>query len=441
MFDISIVRMAKLCLFVASLIHTNVASADNVHQDSGGRGYCISVPEGDILDFFSSYGLDFPIASAVRGGVFPDWIPEMSMASFDKVVETLPAIIEVKPNISTDGTIFLLPDVTLDRTTTGFGPAHIQDWSALSNLQLVDNVGRITQERIPTLQQALEWAEGKTILQINLLNEFIGLTPGLAERVVEMINSLGAHDRVMMISWSNEQAKAIYDLDYRLPIAVFSLDPSSIEAAEALGIPTRNIVPTLSFDIDPDYAEFLAARHRTPAYITYFLESSDISVRQAKRTYRELWQKGMVIQASTRLKDFSEAFKFGDNKFRSPYLRRGCLMPSTNPTCEGQVATIVGTDAMDVIVGTQDRDVIVALGGDDIITGGKGDDLVCGGPGNDIIYSGDGRDRIFGQEDNDILYGGDNKDVIEGGSGFDIIDGGRGEDVCNDWEQVKRCSP
>jgi RTX calcium-binding nonapeptide repeat (4 copies) len=39
------------------------------------------------------------------------------------------------------------------------------------------------------------------------------------------------------------------------------------------------------------------------------------------------------------------------------------------PTCDGRVATIVGTEGNDTINGTAGRDVIVGLGGDDTIYG------------------------------------------------------------------------
>lgn len=404
---------------------------------SPGRGYCLAVPEGQLLDLFSPRGLTFPVASAVRGGVFADRIPEMSMAAFEKIVESAPAIIEVRPHVSTDGTLFLLPDETLDRTTTGAGLAITKSWAELQQLKLVDNAGRVTEERIPTLREALVWAKGKTILQINLFNEVIGLNPDLTARVVQLVRELAAHDRVMMISWSNSQAQSIHQLDPRLPIAVFSLGREGLLQVEALGVPARNIVPTMSFDTDPVYLRFLRQRGQAPAYITYFFESSDLQSRQATETYRRLWNEGVVIQATTRVEDFGRSFNY--SAVQSPFLTRGCLPAPSTPMCMGEYATIVGTEGMDVIVGTQQRDVIVALGGDDIITGGDGDDLICAGDGNDIVDAGRGRDRIEGGSGDDILYGGDDDDVIDGGSGTDTVDGGEGRDECLATERPKRC--
>ena len=109
-------------------------------------------------------------------------------------------------------------------------------------------------------------------------------------------------------------------------------------------------------------------------------------------------------------------------------------------TCEGQPATIVGTNGNDVIVGTRGNDVIVALGGDDIVRGGSGDDIICGGDGADtlvgdrgadILLGERGRDHLEGSRGQDELYGGNGADVLIGGNGADEIYGNRGADFLN----------
>jgi Tol biopolymer transport system component len=102
--------------------------------------------------------------------------------------------------------------------------------------------------------------------------------------------------------------------------------------------------------------------------------------------------------------------------------------PKPSATCNGKVATIVGTPGNDVLVGTSGRDVIVGLGGHDRIRGLGGNDLICGGNGRDRINGGDGRDHIFGQFGTDRIRGAAGKDVLEGGKGKDRLFGGKGKD-------------
>ena len=112
-------------------------------------------------------------------------------------------------------------------------------------------------------------------------------------------------------------------------------------------------------------------------------------------------------------------------------------VPRPTPhTCNGEVATLVGTAGDDVLRGTDGVDVIVGLGGDDRIYGYNGGDIICGGEGKDrifggkradIIFGGPGPDRINGDVGADQLTGDEGNDRILGGQGDDILDGGRGK--------------
>jgi Ca2+-binding RTX toxin-like protein len=98
------------------------------------------------------------------------------------------------------------------------------------------------------------------------------------------------------------------------------------------------------------------------------------------------------------------------------------------PTCFGEPATIVGTDAAERLTGTVGRDVIVGRGGDDLIVAAGGNDLVCGGAGDDRIYGNNGKDRLDGGTGDDELQGGNGDDELVGGAGADRLEGGNGDD-------------
>jgi uncharacterized repeat protein (TIGR01451 family) len=111
----------------------------------------------------------------------------------------------------------------------------------------------------------------------------------------------------------------------------------------------------------------------------------------------------------------------------------------TGPTCQGAVATIVGTPGNDVLVGTAGRDVILARaghdrvfarGGRDLVCAGRGFDLVRGGPRADSIRGGLKADRLIGGGGNDVLRGGRGRDRLRGGFGADLLAGGLGIDFC-----------
>ena len=88
-------------------------------------------------------------------------------------------------------------------------------------------------------------------------------------------------------------------------------------------------------------------------------------------------------------------------------------------TCEGRVATHLGTPGDDVLRGTDGDDVMVGLGGDDTISGLLGNDVICGDEVSDRLAGMAGDDRILGGLDSDA--GGD---VIWPGVGNDYVDFG-----------------
>ena len=102
----------------------------------------------------------------------------------------------------------------------------------------------------------------------------------------------------------------------------------------------------------------------------------------------------------------------------------GAIGPQ-RPTCDGRLATSVGTNGPDVITGTAGRDVIAGLGGDDQIYGLGQDDIICGAAGDDVLWAGAGNDRTLG---------GDGDDSLVPGAGTDTLDGGPGSDIAAYWD-------
>jgi Ca2+-binding RTX toxin-like protein len=98
------------------------------------------------------------------------------------------------------------------------------------------------------------------------------------------------------------------------------------------------------------------------------------------------------------------------------------------PLCNGQQATLYGTDDDDILEGTAGNDVIAGLGGNDIIYGRGGKDVICGGDGDDVMSGGSGNDTLLGEAGNDVLRGDSGNDVLRGGDGQDSLDGGIGAD-------------
>ena len=110
-------------------------------------------------------------------------------------------------------------------------------------------------------------------------------------------------------------------------------------------------------------------------------------------------------------------------------------IPPAMPKCDGQTATIVGTEGNDVLKGTTRADVIVGLGGKDQVNAKKGNDLVCAGAGKDHVVGGPGADDLFGEAGDDNLIGNKGGDRLNGGAGEDRCNGGSGTNTTASCEK------
>ena len=142
------------------------------------------------------------LVSAHRGQKDP-LAAENSLASFTNTVERGPIFIEIDIARSADGVLMLMHDATLDRTTTGTGPLADKDYRDLRRLWLKDGKGEITEERIPTLEEALVWARRNgAVLQLDL-------KPGvpLAE-VLAHVRENRMENQVILIAYNLAETRA-----------------------------------------------------------------------------------------------------------------------------------------------------------------------------------------------------------------------------------------
>ncbi|WP_295536028.1 Hint domain-containing protein [uncultured Thioclava sp.] len=100
--------------------------------------------------------------------------------------------------------------------------------------------------------------------------------------------------------------------------------------------------------------------------------------------------------------------------------------------------TLVGFDGFstdptdgytNVFYGNGGNDYIDGAGGDDSLYGGADNDTVLGGAGNDLVDGGSGNDSLDGGAGNDIVLGGAGNDTLTGGAGADTLSGGDDQDT------------
>ncbi|HVU33703.1 MAG TPA: glycerophosphodiester phosphodiesterase family protein, partial [Opitutaceae bacterium] len=98
-----------------------------------------------------------------------DWrnAPENSLAAMERAIRMGVDILEVDVRRTKDGRFVIMHDTTLDRTTTGKGLVSEYTLAEIKNLHLLAATGHPTDERVPTLEEALDLARGRAIVNLD----------------------------------------------------------------------------------------------------------------------------------------------------------------------------------------------------------------------------------------------------------------------------------
>jgi glycerophosphoryl diester phosphodiesterase len=155
-----------------------------------------------------------PLISAHRGGRFIAGYPENALETFQFITKQAPVIVECDVNMSVDSILFLLHDNTLNRTTTGCGPAQETLWSEIHHLFLKDDYGTVTRYHPPSLEEVLHWAGRGYQVTLDVKR---GVP---VEMVVKTVRNMGAIDYASVITYNYEDALRAYLEDPRIKISV-----------------------------------------------------------------------------------------------------------------------------------------------------------------------------------------------------------------------------
>lgn len=198
----------------------------------------------EIRDFFKFSPEKKPMVSAHRGGPRPGF-PENCIPTFENTLLHTPALLEIDPRYTKDGQIILMHDATLDRTTNGSGKVVDHTLSELKKLRLKDTEGNLTNYQIPTLDEALQWAKGKTILVIDEKDVPI-------ETRIEKIIENKAVTNAIVIAYSLEDIKKVYQLTKHALIEVMMGKKGNIKDLDDSGVPWQNVVGFIGHDLPPN---------------------------------------------------------------------------------------------------------------------------------------------------------------------------------------------
>lgn len=136
--------------------------------------------------------------------------PENTIASFQQAVDDGADSVELDVQLSKDGVYVVIHDDTLDRTTNGSGPVKEHTLAELKSLDAGSWFGDQSEfkgERIPTLEESLEWAQGRTKVDIEVKqNPDVPMT---SRSLINLIKAKGMEGQVAVTSFDRKFVEAV----------------------------------------------------------------------------------------------------------------------------------------------------------------------------------------------------------------------------------------
>lgn len=203
------------------------------------------------------------LVSAHRGGPAVGY-PENALETLQNGLAGGIRAFEVDVSESRDGVLFLHHDARFGRTARGDGYVADTDWADIAKLRLKDVDGELTGFHPPKLTDVLLWAKAHGALLKLDRKETTGF-----RNIIEAVHAAGAEHNVMIVSYSDEEAGAIANLDPALMLTASARGDRDIGKLEALGVDrTRLIAWTGTRAPDPPAFERLLTEGVEPAFGT-----------------------------------------------------------------------------------------------------------------------------------------------------------------------------
>lgn len=292
--------MRKLIsIFLLSLLIAAPSVAEQVPPpaDSNVRHY-LKIPKGGLAAFLRRPAISIPMVSHHRGGPAPGF-PENAIETMDNALAYGYGLMEVDVAQLKDGTLILMHDDTLARTTTGQGALKQLTWQDVSGLYLKDENGQITDFHIPTLEAVLRWAVGRTVLTLDIKRgtDFA--------KVAALVQKTGAQDYAAAISYTMKQAVAFNRLAPAMPLSIGLSSDEDIAAFDASGISDDLVIAWTGTSLkEPRFYQKLHARGWRVIVGTLGRPDRSIDAqirdRTSAETYRSIVKRGADIIATDR---------------------------------------------------------------------------------------------------------------------------------------------
>ena len=225
---------------------------------------------------------------------------ENSVGAIEATGRAIPgAIVEIDAALTADGRLVLMHDETLDRTSTGTGRVADLSFDQVRRARLTASDGTVTDAPPPTLAEALDAAgRVRAIASIDLKPADEAATIALAQAVIDEVRRAGAADRVILITYSPEAARAVAAMAPEMMVSAGLSDVAGLDGLDAAQIlawtGSREARPALwsalkARGVEAQFGTLGAAGRRLD---DVYAADGDVS------EYRNLWRDGVSVIAT-----------------------------------------------------------------------------------------------------------------------------------------------
>lgn len=247
----------------------------------------------ELKDLFHYSADRVPFISSHRGGPLKGF-PENCPATFENTLRHSWSMMEMDPHYTKDSQLVVMHDPTLDRTSDGHGRISSYTLAELKKFRLKDPEGNITEYGIPTLDEVLEWAKGKTILVVDMKEVPI-------EVRVRKIEEHHAQTSAIVIAYSFEDAQKCYQMDKHIVMEVMMPDRDAVARFDSTGVPWSNVVAFITHTQPKDKDIFRLVHEKGALCLMGSSRSVDEEYQDGKiGSYWELMEryKGLIREGA-----------------------------------------------------------------------------------------------------------------------------------------------
>lgn len=170
-------KKIKLSMLIVFIVACIIPSGNIFSQNDANTIMTIIKNKKDYPDYY---------LVAAHRGYWANY-PENSEGAYLAAIAIGADIVEMDVRLTSDDVMVVFHDACLDRVTTGSGKLRDQPYSYVRNLHLKMTDGRVTQERMLTLDNALNLLKRKAVVSIDI-KETGALFNSTMIRVLQMLN-------------------------------------------------------------------------------------------------------------------------------------------------------------------------------------------------------------------------------------------------------------